>query len=184
MAPGSPFHLFSSRERGTKKKQSSTHPITKSTLISFFKSACNDYSEESRSDLGRTPRNTFPVGLNLRSIFVHVSTLHLFNFSVSPCFFCFSFESNLSLLYTQIHLHFFLPVLAVDMKMEYEYVWWRSKDIAYGEPPCIMQLFLSHLHSFRHTHMHTHTARTEIHTITCMEKQGYKIPLPPALFLL
>lgn len=54
-------------------------------------------------------------------------------------------------------------VRAVDMKMEYEYVCRRSKDIAYGEPLCIMQHFLSHLHSFRHTHTHNTDSHRYVH---------------------
>lgn len=143
------------------EQRSSTHPIMNCILISFFKPGCIDYNEEGQSDFGWNTQKHLSCRWNRSqslTIFVPFFLFFFFynlHFSSCRCFlFCFSFDSNLPLLYTQIHLHFF-PVLAVDMKMEYEYVCWRSKDIAYGEPLCIMQLFLSHLHSFRHTHTHT-----------------------------
>lgn len=84
------------------------------------------------------------------------------------------------------HIHTSPLVFAVDMKMEYEYVCCRGKDIAYGEPLCIMQLFVSHLDSFRNTYTYAraHT-QTRIHTITIMwiEKQGNKsLTMPFQLF--
>lgn len=106
-----------------------------------------------------------------------LSTCPLFKFLL----FFFAHVSLLVLLLTPVCLgntfevHFALSfrVFAVDIKLVYEYVCWRSKNIAYGEPLCIMQPFLSRLHLFRRTH---------IHTITCTAKQGYKSPLlPPSL---
>lgn len=63
------------------------------------------------------------------------------------------------------------------MKMEYEYVCQRSKDIAYGELLCIMQLFVS---TFIQTHARTPDS-TEINTITRTE--DYKSMSLSTLFL-
>jgi len=150
---------FSSREQ-----RSSTHSFMNCILISLFKPGCTDYNEEGQSDFGWNTRKHISCWMNLWQFFSKLVyfIFKTYNLLFSICFF------------TQIHLFFFSCFFAVDMKREYEYVCWRSKDIAYGEPQCIMQLFLSHLDSFRHTHTHT-----EIHTITCIEKQGYKSFLRP-----
>lgn len=146
-SPRFSFHPFPSRET----RSTGAALIHSWTVFWFTSSSLNALitMKKVKVILGETHTNILPVSKPF-TVFFYVCSLFPLFVKTFTSLLAWVFLSSLSLLYTQIHLHSFL-LFAVDMKMLYEYVCQRSKDIAYGEQLCIMQLFPSHLHSFRHT---------------------------------